>query len=319
MNRNQRAEGCWGKLTASAWWLGLLVVSGTHRDLRLLWLGTAFWLPGGALCSRPGAALPVLSLMVGNECEEIPSLEPCCLFPGDVIRTVVPNCLLVEKLASLYLENVNPKSLQAVSLEQVPSAVGSDQDTRGSEPPPSQQEDSHSGTFGSVLVGNRIQVPVDTQREGLGLLRLGAGADGFMPSSSSEENALKHDLPRSTHMLCGNWLAYWQYEIGVSQHDPRFHFHQIKLQSFSGHSGAIKCVAPLGSEDFFLSGSKDKTVRLWPLYNYGDGTSEVPPRFTYSEHKKSVFYVSQLEALQHVVSCDGTVHIWDQFTGRGWG
>lgn len=102
----------------------------------------------------------------------------------------------------------------------------------------------------------------------------------------------------------------------MSQHDPRFHFHQIKLQSFSGHSGAIKCVAPLSSEDFFLSGSKDKTVRLWPLYNYGDGTSEVPPRFTYAEHKKSVFYVSQLEAPQHVVSCDGTVHIWDQFTGK---
>lgn len=228
----------------------------------------------------------------------------------------MPNHSLVEKLASLYLENVNPKNLQVVGLEQAPSMAGSDQDMRGTEAFSSPQEDSHSGTFGSVLVGNRIQVPVDTQREGLGLLRLSAGTDGFIPSSSSEENTLKHDLPRSTHVLCGNWLAYWQYEIGVSQHDPRFHFHQIKLQSFSGHSGAIKCVAPLSSEDFFLSGSKDKTVRLWPLYNYGDGTSEVPPRFTYSEHKKSVFYVSQLEASQHVVSCDGTVHIWDQFTGK---
>lgn len=228
----------------------------------------------------------------------------------------MPNHSLVEKLASLHLENVNPQNLQAVGLEQTPSVVGSEQDPRGAEPFSSPQEDTHSGTFGSVLVGNRIQVPVDTQREGLGLLHLSAGTDGFTPSSSSEESALKQDLPRSTHMLCGNWLAYWQYEIGVSQHDPRFHFHQIKLQSFSGHSGAIKCVAPLGSEDFFLSGSKDKTVRLWPLYNYGDGTSEVPPRFTYAEHKKSVFYVSQLEAPQHVVSCDGTVHIWDQFTGK---
>lgn len=245
---------------------------------------------------------------------------PCshivCVSSGDVIRTVVPNHSLVEKLASLHLENVKPQNLQAVGLEQTSSVVGSDQDPRGAEPFSSPQEDTHSGTFGSVLVGNRIQVPVDTQREGLGLLHLSAGTDGFTPSSSSEESALKQDLPRSTHMLCGNWLAYWQYEIGVSQHDPRFHFHQIKLQSFSGHSGAIKCVAPLGSEDFFLSGSKDKTVRLWPLYNYGDGTSEVPPRFTYAEHKKSVFYVSQLEAPQHVVSCDGTVHIWDQFTGK---
>lgn len=272
-------------------------------------------LSDGKLLALDPSVLVELQKVFNPEMAYITYIPFSCLL-GDVIRTVVPNHSLVEKLASLHLENVNPSNLQVVGLEQTPSVVGSDQDTRGAEPFSSPQEDTHSGTFGSVLVGNRIQVPVDTQREGLGLLRLSAGTDGFVPSSSSEENALKHDLPRSTHMLCGNWLAYWQYEIGVSQHDPRFHFHQIKLQSFSGHSGAIKCVAPLSSEDFFLSGSKDKTVRLWPLYNYGDGTSEVPPRFTYAEHKKSVFYVSQLEAPQHVVSCDGTVHIWDQFTGK---
>ncbi|KFV57174.1 WD repeat-containing protein 81 [Tyto alba] len=236
-------------------------------------------LSDGKLLALDPSVLLELQKVFNPEMAYITYIPFSCLL-GDVIRLVVPNHSLVEKLASLYLENVNPKSLQVVSLEQTPSALGSDQDSRGTEPFSSHHEDSHSGTFGSVLVGNRIQVPVDTQRECLGLPRLTA------------------------------------YEIGVSQHDPRFHFHQIKLQSFSGHSGAIKCVAPLSSEDFFLSGSKDKTVRLWPLYNYGDGTSEVPPRFTYAEHKKSVFYVSQLEASQHVVSCDGTVHIWDQFTGK---
>ncbi|NXV10238.1 WDR81 protein, partial [Cettia cetti] len=270
-------------------------------------------LSDGKLLSLDPSVLVELQKVFNPEMAYITYIPFSCLL-GDVIRIVVPNHSLVEKLASLHLENVNPQNLPG--LEQTPSVVGSDQDPRGAEPFSSPPEDTHSGTFGSVLVGNRIQVPVDTQREGLGLLHLSAGSDGFVPSSSSEENALKHDLPRSTHMLCGNWLAYWQYEIGVSQHEPRFHFHQIKLQSFSGHSGAIKCVAPLGSEDFFLSGSKDKTVRLWPLYNYGDGTSEVPARFTYAEHRKSVFYVSQLEAPQHVVSCDGTVHIWDQFTGK---
>ncbi|XP_025903730.1 WD repeat-containing protein 81, partial [Nothoprocta perdicaria] len=272
-------------------------------------------LSNGQLLALDPAVLMELQKVFSPEMAYITYIPFSCLL-GDVIRVVVPNHSLVEKLASLYQENVNPKSLQVVNLEQTQSVASSEQDMRKAEPFSSYHEDTHSGTFGSVLVGNRIQVPVDTQREGLGLLRLSAVTDGFIPSSSSEENTLKQDLPRSTHMLCGNWLAYWQYEIGVSQHDPRFHFHQIKLQSFSGHSGAIKCVAPLSSEDFFLSGSKDKTVRLWPLYNYGDGTSEVPPRFTYSEHKKSVFYVSQLEASQHVVSCDGTVHIWDQFTGK---
>ncbi|KAK6296691.1 hypothetical protein J4Q44_G00328330 [Coregonus suidteri] len=43
---------------------------------------------------------------------------------------------------------------------------------------------------------------------------------------------------------------------------------------------------------------------------------DVEPRLTYTDHKKSVFYVGQLESLQEVVSCDGTVHLWDQFTGK---
>lgn len=227
--------------------------------------------------------------------------------------------MLIERLAGLYLESMNPKSLHLASQEPTVNTVCADADTRGLDPFSGHPEDSCSGTFGSVLVGNRIQVPVEPQHDGAGSLGFCTRVGGFAPSLASEENTLKQDLPRGAHMLCGNWLAYWQYEIGVSQHDSRFHFHQIKLQSFSGHLGAIKCVAPLGTEDFFLSGSKDKTVRLWPLYNCGDGTSEVEPRLTYTQHKKSVFYVGQLEAAQQVVSCDGTVHVWDQFTGKGWG
>ena len=203
-----------------------------------------------------------------------------------------------------------------------------------------------SGPFGSHLVGNRIQVARDSE-PGCGSPNLGSldnwghprpshtqpvitSASTFTtpslgPSFSSyswmvgptpEDSALKQELPRSGRSLQGNWLAYWQYEIGLNQQDPHFHFHQIRLQSFLGHSGAAKCLAPLAGEDYFLSGSKDKTVKLWPLYNHGDGTREVEPRLTYTDHKKSVFYVGQLEALQEVVSCDGTVHLWDLFSGQ---
>lgn len=203
-----------------------------------------------------------------------------------------------------------------------------------------------SGTFGSHLVGNRIQVARDTEPSGspnqssLDIWRrphvsyipsclvtpmfasMSVGPVSSLSSSSwvlghtPEDSALKQELPRSSRSLQGNWLAYWQYEIGFNQQDPRFHFHQIRLQSFLGHSGTAKCLAPLAGEDYFLSGSKDKTVKLWPLYNHGDGTREVEPRLTYTGHRKSVFSVAQLEALQEVVSCDGTVHIWDQFTGE---
>ncbi|XP_044104108.1 WD repeat-containing protein 81 isoform X1 [Neovison vison] len=234
-----------------------------------------------------------------------------CLL-GDIIRKIVPNHELVGELAGLYLESISPSSRSPASVEPAVPNTGPEWDPQNGGGP---RDDSHSGTFGSVLVGNRIQIPDDPQPESPGLLGPvpGAGSGGV---SSEEDNALKRELPRSAHGLSGNWLAYWQYEIGVSQQDAHFHFHQIRLQSFPGHSGAVKCVAPLSSEDFFLSGSKDRTVRLWPLYNSGDGTSETAPRLVYTQHRKSVFFVGQLEAPQYVVSCDGAVHVWDPFTGK---
>ena len=108
-----------------------------------------------------------------------------------------------------------------------------------------------------------------------------AGASFTFSSSSwvmgptPEDSALKQELPRSGRSLQGNWLAYWQYEIGINQQDPHFHFHQIRLQSFLGHTGTAKCLAPLAGEDYFLSGSKDKTVRRWPLYNHEIGRAHV--------------------------------------------
>lgn len=62
-----------GGNSASAWWLGLLVVSGAHQDFRLLWLGTACGCLGGCCVHSPELP-PVLSLMVGDEGDEIPSL-----------------------------------------------------------------------------------------------------------------------------------------------------------------------------------------------------------------------------------------------------
>ncbi|XP_063002804.1 WD repeat-containing protein 81 [Elgaria multicarinata webbii] len=257
------------------------------------------------------SALLELQKVFNPEMAYITFIPFSCLL-GDMIHAIVPNHTLVGQLANLYLDSTDPRGLASHSRDAAgPGPAPSEQDSPETDAASGLGEDSHSGTFGSVLVGNRIQVPVEAWQEASG------SPSGFCRASGSqEENTLRQELRRSTRLLCGNWLAYWQYEIGVSQHEPRFHFHQIKLQTFVGHVGAIKCVAPLSGEDFFLSGSKDKTVRLWPLYNRGDGTHETEPRLTYAQHKKSVFYVGTLEAPQHVVSCDGAVHIWDPFTGK---
>ncbi|XP_069568426.1 WD repeat-containing protein 81 isoform X1 [Brachyistius frenatus] len=276
-----------------------------------------------------------------------------CLIGDTAIRKLVPNHELVWQLAQSFHQSVSQgspeKNLTATSrLEPLPSSgIGRRVDCSPFPAPSSStlSGDSlpESGTFGSHLVGNRIQVSRDTDYGSSPNLGLGnswgrsshptpiittastfttpsTGATTFSSSwvtgPTPEDSALKQELPRSSRSLQGNWLAYWQYEIGINQQDPHFHFHQIRLQSFLGHSGTTKCLAPLAGEDYFLSGSKDKTVKLWPLYNHGDGTQEVEPRLTYNDHRKSVFYVGQLESSQEVVSCDGTVHLWDQYTGK---
>ncbi|KAM9733806.1 WD repeat-containing protein 81 [Menidia menidia] len=275
-----------------------------------------------------------------------------CLIGDAAIRKLVPNHELVWQLAQSYHQSVSQGSTDvdaasAGRLEPPPSSAFGRHMLCSPFPAPANSSTPHpdslpeSGTFGSHLVGNRIQVSRDADYGGSANHGLGSswghssnptpiitaastfttpptGATSFswLTGPSPEDSALKQELPRSSRSLQGNWLAYWQYEIGLNQQDSHFHFHQIRLQSFLGHSGTTKCLAPLVGEDYFLSGSKDKTVKLWPLYNHGDGTREVEPRLTYSEHRKSVFYVGQLETSHEVVSCDGTVHLWDQYTGK---
>uniref|UniRef100_A0A4W5PZ78 Uncharacterized protein n=1 Tax=Hucho hucho TaxID=62062 RepID=A0A4W5PZ78_9TELE len=240
-----------------------------------------------------------MSLMV------VKGLCPLAL-PGDVaIRKLVSNHELVWKLAQSYHSRVSPGSPDANPPTGSKDRLGGGSPNLGLLDNWGNPRPSHTQLV--ISSASTFTTP-----------SLGPSSSSWVVGPTPEDSALKQELPRSGCSLQGNWLAYWQYEIGLNQQDLHFDFHQIRLQSFLGHSGMAKCLAPLAGEDYFLSGSKDKMVKLWPLYNHGNGTREGEPRLTKTDHKKSVFYVGQLDALQEVVTCDGTVHLWDQFTGQ-WG
>ena len=113
--------------------------------------------------------------------------------------------------------------------------------------------------------------------------------------------------------LRGNWLAYWEHELGKDERNTAFNFKQIKLQTFTGHLGSVRSLAVLDNENSFLSGGKDKTVRLWSVRNVGEGDLQVGSQSVFSQHRKPVFYVAHLPSSGHCLSCDGSLLLWDPF------
>uniref|UniRef100_A0A1S4KJ09 Neutral sphingomyelinase (N-smase) activation associated factor FAN, putative n=1 Tax=Ixodes scapularis TaxID=6945 RepID=A0A1S4KJ09_IXOSC len=175
----------------------------------------------------------------------------------------------------------------------------------------SQDEAIVSGEFGKnvAMVGNRIDVQLGEESHLV--------AAGELPDTAPKYdiNLLMRKMTNSQRHLKGNWLAYWEHEIGRSDKDAHFNFKQIKLQSFSGHTGGVRSLEVLDNENSFLSGSKDRTVKLWSLRSSGDGSAVVAPQWTYPHHRKAVVSVAFLPSLRLVGSSDYAVHIWDPFMG----
>ena len=86
--------------------------------------------------------------------------------------------------------------------------------------------------------------------------------------------------------------------------------HIINEEAFlllAGHKGGIRNLAVSDCEHFFLSSSKDKTVKLWSLRRLG--AQSVAQQLTYAGHQKPVVGLELLEPLWQVASCDGSVHV----------
>ena len=52
------------------------------------------------------------------------------------------------------------------------------------------------------------------------------------------------------------------------------------------------------------------------IFFQGDGSHCVSPRWTYSQHKRSVFNVTFIESVRVVASCCGSLHLWDPWVGE---
>lgn len=107
-------------------------------------------------------------------------------------------------------------------------------------------------SFGNIsVIGNRFEIQTDDSRS---------------QSAATETSGNRIEASAiAGRQLRGNWLAYWEHEIGRPEKDTVLDIKQIKLQTFSGHANSIRCLYVLDNENSFISGGRDKTVKLWSL------------------------------------------------------
>ncbi|KAJ1971491.1 hypothetical protein H4R35_005227, partial [Dimargaris xerosporica] len=140
--------------------------------------------------------------------------------------------------------------------------------------------------------------------------------------------SISHSLFKKTSAaICRDDLKNWQrYLTTKSDEIPthsRFSFHDLKLQTFSGHTSKIRCLAVDEINRRFLSGSKDRTAKLWSLDTSqaleNSVAAAAPPTFADSlasfSHSHSVRNVHWVHAHEWVATNDGEVHLWSPVAG----
>lgn len=76
------------------------------------------------------------------------------------------------------------------------------------------------------------------------------------------QNLLADD---NAYHMSESWVDHFRSVL--SSTSDKITFNQIQLATFHGHSAAIRKLVVLDNENSFISGSQDKTIKLWSIKN----------------------------------------------------
>ncbi|CAF5219155.1 unnamed protein product, partial [Rotaria magnacalcarata] len=124
---------------------------------------------------------------------------------------------------------------------------------------------------------------------------------------SIRDHDIRNHYEDESRFLRKNWLSYWEHEVGRSENAP-LSFKQIHLQSFVGHTSAVRSLCVLDDESTFISGGRDQKLLVWKLENQNDNAMKVESRWSYNGCRRSIFAVSFLESIRLAAICDGSIH-----------
>ncbi|KAI1729076.1 beige/BEACH domain-containing protein [Ditylenchus destructor] len=133
------------------------------------------------------------------------------------------------------------------------------------------------------------------------------------PESLSSLNSSKQPSDDNCYHMTESWIDHLRSVL--SSTSDNISFNQIQIANYQGHTAAIRKILVLDNENSFITGSHDKTIKLWSIKSTEEYSTA---QWTYKNHTKSIqdFVLLPSNGLvASVASADPVLHIWDPFRG----
>ena len=132
-------------------------------------------------------------------------------------------------------------------------------------------------------------------------------------SSKNEKDLTKGKKSRKGAKEKVNWRSF----MDTLSCDNGIQFNGLKLKSFSSHVGQVNCIKLDESTRIFVTGGKDRTLKIFSMDFHRDIETETivsMPKYTLSNHRKSILDIEMSDGVGY--SSDRNLLVWNLEHGK---